>query len=103
MMEQAVASDDNRSRKLLALQNHPCEAPTGKYLPTAESQNRLCLLSPSMMQSTARFIAFRDGTLRAMIAEDPDDLYLRDLMTCIEDVLAWRATIPEQDRFWKKD
>ena len=38
-----------------------------------------------------------------MIAEDPDDLYLRDLMTCIEDVLAWRATIPEQDRFWKKD
>ena len=103
MTEQVVALDDDRARKLLALQNHPLEVPTGTYLPTAKSRNRACLISPSIMQSTARFIAFRDGTLRTMIADDPDDLYLRDLMICIEGVLAWRANIPEQDRFWKKD
>ena len=38
-----------------------------------------------------------------MIAARPDDSHLPKFHQCVEDVLAWRATIAPEDRFWRRD
>jgi hypothetical protein len=56
---------------------------------------------PSKLSSTAAWVAFRDKTLLPMIEHRPDDLYLPNLLKQVEDILAWRAAVSPNDRFWK--
>ena len=58
---------------------------------------------PSRMSATMRWVAFRDKTLRPMIAAEPDDPNLPNSLKQVEAILAWRATIAPEDRFWKAD
>lgn len=58
--------------------------------------------APSV-SSTAAWEPFRDRTLRPLIAEKPDDLNLPNFLKQAEAILAWRATIAPEDRFWKAD
>jgi hypothetical protein len=56
---------------------------------------------PGTLSSTASWIAFRDKTLYPMILHRPEDRNLSNLLKRVEDILAWRAGIPIEDRFWK--
>jgi len=38
-----------------------------------------------------------------MLQQRPDDPNLPNFMKQVEAVLAWRATVPEEDHFWKPD
>ena len=58
---------------------------------------------PSRLSSTASWISFRDKTLLPMIAGRPDDPNLPNFLRQVEEVLAWRAQVSPQERFWKKD
>lgn len=58
---------------------------------------------PSRLSSTARWRRFRDGTLLPLIAERPDDPFLPQFLAQTEAVLAWRAALPAEQRFWKAD
>jgi hypothetical protein len=46
---------------------------------------------------------FRDRTLLPMISHRPDDQFLRALLERVGEILAWRAGIAPEDRFWKAD
>jgi hypothetical protein len=58
---------------------------------------------PSEMAATAAFLRFHDLTLLPMMAMHPDDPDLPRFLECVEAVLAWRATIAPEDRFWRAD
>lgn len=58
---------------------------------------------PSKMAPTAAFVQFRDRTLLPMLAMHPDNPELPRFLECIEAVLAWRATVPLEERFWRLD
>ena len=57
---------------------------------------------PSKLSSTAAWIRFRDGTLLPIIELRPEDKNLPNFLVQVEKILAWRATVPEEKRFWKK-
>lgn len=52
--------------------------------------------------ATASWISFRDRTLLPMMQLDPDDPNLPNFLRQVELILAWRATVPAEDRFWKE-
>ncbi len=58
---------------------------------------------PSRLSSTAAWQRFRDGTLLQLIAGRPDDPHLPQFLAQTEAVLAWRAALPPEQRFWKAD
>ena len=58
---------------------------------------------PSRLSSTASWIAFRDRTVLPMMVAEPDDPNLPNFLAQIETILAWRAAIPPDKRFWKAD
>jgi hypothetical protein len=58
---------------------------------------------PSRLSSTASWISFRDRTLLPMMRQKPDDQNLPNFLKQVEAVLAWRAGISPEERFWKKD
>lgn len=58
---------------------------------------------PSRLSTTASWISFRDKTLIPLIQQRPEDPNLPNFLRQAEAVLAWRATVPPADRFWKKD
>jgi hypothetical protein len=58
---------------------------------------------PSKLSSTASWIRFRDKTLLPMIEHRPDDPNLPNFLKQVEAVLAWRAAVPPENRFWKAD
>ncbi len=58
---------------------------------------------PSILASNARWVKFRDGTLRPMIEAMPDDPNLPRFLEQAEKILAWRATIAPERRIWKAD
>ena len=58
---------------------------------------------PSILASTARWVKFRDGTLRPLIEEMPGDPNLPLFLAQAEKILAWRATIAPERRIWKAD
>jgi hypothetical protein len=53
----------------------------------------------------------RENTLRvvecksylAMIEHRPDDRNLPNFLTQVERIIGWRAAVPVEDRFWKKE
>jgi hypothetical protein len=58
---------------------------------------------PSKFSSTARWEFFRDKTVLPMIQERPQDPNLPNFLKRIEAILAFRATVAPEDRFWKSD
>jgi hypothetical protein len=58
---------------------------------------------PSKLSSTARWVEFRDRTLRPSITSRPDDLFLPLFLAQTEKIIAWRATIAPERRIWKAD
>ena len=58
---------------------------------------------PGKLSSTASWVRFRDDTLLPMLRYRPDDPNLPNFMKQVEAILAWRATIPPERRFWKAD
>lgn len=79
------------------LYEHPSESPeTVGILP-------YLIDPPSILASTARWMKFRDGTLRPMIEEMPDDPNLPLFLAQAEKILAYRATIAPERRIWKAD
>ncbi|HEY4029399.1 MAG TPA: hypothetical protein VGM25_03575 [Caulobacteraceae bacterium] len=58
---------------------------------------------PSRFSATASWIAFRDRTLTPMMRHRPDDPNLPNFLRQVEAVLAWRAAVPPDKRFWKPD
>jgi len=58
---------------------------------------------PSRLASTAAWLRFRDRTLLPAMQLRPDDPNLPRFLAQVEVVLAWRATIPPEKRFWRPD
>ena len=58
---------------------------------------------PSHLGSTAAWSAFRDKTVLPMLRHRPDDPNLPKFLGQIEKILAWRAGVPPEKRFWKAD
>jgi hypothetical protein len=89
--------DDKSSSKAQLYLQHPDETPeligVLPYL----------IHPPSKLSSTASWISFRDKTLLPMMKERPDDPNLPNFLRQVEEVLAWRATIAPEDRFWRPD
>jgi hypothetical protein len=77
---------------------HPCTSPD-----TNARMGPYLICGPSAFSSTARWIEFRDDTLLPMIEHHPGDAFLADYARQIEKILAWRAAIPPEQRFWKAE
>lgn len=77
---------------------HPSATPE-----TAARMGRYLICGPSTFSSTARWIEFRDETLLPLIEVRPGDTFLADFARQVERILAWRAEIPPERRFWRAD
>jgi hypothetical protein len=86
----------DHERKALLFREHPSGCPeiigTLPYL----------IHPPGSFSSTDSWIGFRDKTLLPMMRHDPDDPNLPNFLRQVERILAWRATVPVEDRFWKE-
>jgi hypothetical protein len=86
----------DRERKARLYLEHPHESPeligTLPYL----------IHPPGKLSATASRLHFRDKTLLPMIQNRPDDPNLPNFLKQVETILAWRASVPAQDRFWKE-
>jgi len=86
----------DRERKARLYLEHPDECPeligTLPYL----------IHPPSKLSATAAWLRFRDETLLPMILHRPDDPNLPNFLRQVETILAWRAAVPAEDRFWKE-
>jgi hypothetical protein len=58
---------------------------------------------PTRLSSTASWISYRDKTLLPLRLGNPDDPNIPNYLAQVEKVLAWRADIPSEDRFWRPD
>jgi hypothetical protein len=89
-------NDDCEQRAQLFLQ-HPDDCPAlVEPLP-------YLIHPPGKLSATAAWLRFRDSTLHPLIAAKPDDRNLPRFLQQTETVLAWRATIAPERRFWKAD
>lgn len=70
--------------------------PDGSPQPVAPME--YLLHPPSRLSSTASWISYRDKTLPPLMRER-----LPNYLAQAEKVLAWRAEVPSEDRFWKPD
>jgi hypothetical protein len=86
----------DRARKARLYLEHPDECPeligTLPYL----------IHPPGRLSATASWLRFRDKTLLPMIQHRPDDPNLPNFLRQVESILAWRATVAAEDRFWKE-
>jgi hypothetical protein len=92
-----AAEMNSRERKCALYLQHPDECP--------ELIGALPYLihPPSKLSATARWVAFRDKTLLPLLAAEPDDPNLPNFLKKAEAILAWRSTVPEEDRLWRAD
>jgi hypothetical protein len=96
LREQEALQADRARRAQLYLE-HPEESPALiGVLP-------YLIHPPSKLSSDASWRRFRDRTLLPMIGQRPDDANLANLLKQVETVLAWRATVASQNRFWRVD
>ena len=58
---------------------------------------------PSRSSATKAWIAFRDKTVLPMLRHSPGDPNLPNFLAQIEAILAWRAALPADQRFWRPD
>ena len=86
----------DRERKVRLYLEHPDECP--------ELVGDLPYLihPPGKFSATASWIRFRDKTLLPKMKYRPDDPNLPNFLKQVEAILAWRATVPPEDRFWKE-
>jgi hypothetical protein len=86
----------NRERKARLYLEHPDESPepigTLPYL----------IHPPGKLSATASWLRFHDKTLLPMIERSPEGPNLPNFLTRVESILAWRATVPAENRFWKE-
>jgi hypothetical protein len=86
----------NRERKARLYLEHPDESPeivgTLPYL----------IHPPGKLSATESWCHFRDKTLLPMIDHRPGDPNLPNFLTQVESILAWRAKVPAEHRFWKE-
>ncbi|WP_226019362.1 hypothetical protein [Novosphingobium sp. FKTRR1] len=94
---EVVGCYEARDRKGYLMLLHPDESPDLAG-PTAG-----CVNPPSKFRSDAKWIHYRDTCVIPMIAACPDDPNWPLRLAQIEKILAWRASIPAEDRFWKVD
>jgi hypothetical protein len=91
------STTESRERKAQIYLQHPDESPA------VVGVLRYLIHPPGKLSSTARWIDFRDRTLVPMIEHRPDDPNFPNFLKQVETVLAWRAGIAPEDRFWKAD
>ena len=91
-----IVNAEWQRRAQLYLQ-HPDESP--------ELIGRLPYLihPPSKLSATSSWLRFRDKTLLPMIRHAPDDVNLPNFLKQVEMILARRATVAPEDRFWKAE
>jgi hypothetical protein len=70
-------------------------------MPAADRNVALSDPSAQQFNATASWPQFRDKTLLPMIRHAPDDPNLPNFLKQVEMILAWRATVAPEDRFWK--
>jgi len=90
--------DDERARKARLILEHPPTSPD--HFPTPLSG---LVDPPSPMASSAKLRDFRDRCAIPMMRSRPDDPNWPAFLQQVDIVLAWRETIPPEDRFWKPD
>jgi hypothetical protein len=91
------AQADSRDRQARLYLQHPDESPDlVGVLP-------YLIHPPSRLSSSRAWECFRDSTLLPMIRHRPDDPNLSNFLKQVESILAWRAGISPEDRFWKAD
>lgn len=89
---------DLRGRKGELFWQHPPEWPDDFTGP-----HQYLIHPPGKLSSTAAWIRFRDNTLLPMIDDHPDDRDLPNYLRCVVAILAWRAEVTPEDRFWRAD
>lgn len=92
-----TATPSGADRKAALYLQHPEETPE---LPAPMPY---LIHPPSKLSSTSSWISFREKTLLPLMQQMPDDRNLPVLLKQVEIILAWRATIAPDDRFWKAD
>ncbi len=92
-----VGRYDARDRKAYLMLLHPDESPELVGVTSG------CVNPPSRFRSDAKWIHFRDTCVVPMIEACPDNPNWPRYLAQIEKILAWRASIPVEDRFWKPD
>ena len=58
---------------------------------------------PSKLSSTAAWIKFRDNTLLPLNRDRPEDSNIQNFLIQVAIILAWRAGVAQEDRFWRAD
>ncbi len=94
---EVVGGYDARGRKGYLMLLHPDESPD----PIAGTF--CCVNPPSRFGSDAKWMRFRDRCVIPMMAADPDHPDWPRYLAQVEAILAWRASIPPEDRFWRQD
>lgn len=84
-------------RKISRLYAHPDECPEGLGLLP------FLIHPPSRMSATSAWIRFRDRTLRPLRAENPTDPAFGMFLEQVAAILAFRESVPPEERFWKAD
>lgn len=84
-------------RKIELLYAHPDECPEGLGLVP------FLIHPPSRMSATSAWIRFRDETLRPLRAENPTDPAFGMFLEQVAAILAFRESVPPEERFWKAD
>jgi hypothetical protein len=92
-----MTSDELHERKAHLYLQHPEECPT------LVGSLPYLIHPPTKLSSNASWIFFRDATLLSMIEHRPNDRNLPNFLKQVEAILAWRATVSPEDRFWKAD
>lgn len=94
---EVVGCYEARARKAYLILLHPDENPEFAVDPAG------CINPPSKFRSDTKWRHFRDSFVIPMIEAEPDNPNWPAYLAQVETILAWRAAIPAQDRFWKPD
>lgn len=90
-----VGCYDHHGRKGYLMLLHPDESP--ELVGPVSG----CVNPPSKFRSDAKWRHFRDTCVIPMIEANPDDPNWPLRLAQIEKILAWRASVPAEDRFWQ--
>ncbi|MCP3385960.1 hypothetical protein NLM31_36790 [Bradyrhizobium sp. CCGUVB4N] len=98
LLEQEPDAAPERRRRAQLFLQHPHNCPDDCPDPLD-----YLIHPPGTFSPTARWLEFRDETLLPMMNERPDDRNLPLFLRQVERVLAYRAAISPEERFWKVD
>lgn len=108
-----VAPGKRRQRVGLTFQGFPAaslaesvlaQQPQGLPMPLPKPNNYLCILQPSLLASTALWTAFQARwQARAEAIAEADDPVPAAVAKAAQELLTWRAALPEPLHFWDED